>query len=44
MEIVTTLSCQWRNRILFQAVFFMGFGCWFHYDGAVGYPRHNDRL
>lgn len=44
MEIVTTLSRQWRNRILFQTVFFIGFGCWFYYDGAVGYPRHNDRL
>ncbi|MBI5394692.1 MAG: hypothetical protein HZA91_05270 [Verrucomicrobia bacterium] len=44
MEIVTTLSRQWRNRILFQTAFFVGFGLWFAYDGAVGYPRHNDRL
>ena len=44
MEIVTTLSRQWRNRILFQTVFFIGFGLWFFYDGVVGYPRHNDRL
>jgi len=44
MEIVTTLSRQWRNRILFQAVFFIGFGFWFFYDGWIGYPRHNARL
>ena len=44
MEIVTTLSRQWRNRMLLQTAFFFGFGLWFFYDGAISYPQHNARI
>ncbi|MBI5684229.1 MAG: hypothetical protein HZC54_04045 [Verrucomicrobia bacterium] len=44
MNIVTTISREWRNRMLIQAAFMVGFGLWFFYDGSVSYPKHNDRL
>ena len=44
MEIVTTLSRQWRNRMLLQTAFFTGFALWFFYDGTFTYPKHNERV
>lgn len=44
MTIVTTISREWRNRMLMQTAFLVGFGLWFFHDGGVTYPKHNDRV
>jgi hypothetical protein len=30
--------------MLLQTAFFIGFGLWFFYDGAISYPQHNRRI
>jgi hypothetical protein len=44
MEIVTTISTEWKRRMLMQTAFCVGFGLWFFHDGGVTYPRHNERI
>lgn len=44
MNVVTTISREWKNRMLMQMVFCVGFGLWFFYDGSVTYPKHNERI
>lgn len=44
MNIVTTVSREWKRRMLMQSAFCVGFGLWFFYDGGVTYPRHNERV
>lgn len=44
MNIVTNISREWRNRMLMQTAFLVGFGLWFFHDGGVTYPKHNDRV
>jgi hypothetical protein len=33
----------WKKQKLFVAVFLIGIGGWFFWDGAIGYPRSNER-
>jgi len=44
MNIVTKVSREWRNRMLMQTAFCVGFGLWFFHDGGVTYPKHNERI
>ncbi|MFA5189683.1 MAG: hypothetical protein WC740_03100 [Verrucomicrobiia bacterium] len=44
MNVVTTISREWRNRMLMQMAFCVGFGLWFFYDGSITYPKHNERI
>ncbi len=30
--------------MLLQIAFLVGFGLWFYYDGAITYPKHNERV
>jgi len=39
----TYVSKEWKRRILLMALFAFGAGCWFLYDGAIGYPKNNVR-
>jgi len=39
----THVSKEWKRRILLMALFAAGAGCWFLYDGAIGYPKNNVR-
>ncbi|MFA7002725.1 MAG: hypothetical protein WC429_01695 [Verrucomicrobiia bacterium] len=41
---MTTISREWRNRMLMQTAFCVGFGLWFFYDGSITYPKHNERI
>jgi hypothetical protein len=42
MNIVTTISREWRNRMLMQTTFLVGFGLWFFHDGGVTYPKRGE--
>jgi len=44
MNIATKISREWRNRMLMQTAFLVGFGLWFFYDGSITYPKHNERI
>lgn len=37
------ISPTWKKQKLFVALFFVGFGAWFWWDGLVAYPRSNER-
>ena len=44
MTTEATISSTWRNRQLMMTVFLIGFGLWFLYDGAIGYPSKNEQF
>ncbi|MCX6898232.1 MAG: hypothetical protein NT105_05985 [Verrucomicrobia bacterium] len=44
MNIVTRISHEWRNRMLMQTAFLVGFGIWFFRDGGIKYPEHNEHI
>lgn len=37
------ISPLWSKQKLFVSLFFIAVGCWFWWDGLVGYPRKNER-
>jgi hypothetical protein len=37
------VSSIWKKQKLFVALFVIGFGGYFFWDGAIGYPRQNER-
>jgi hypothetical protein len=43
MPLEARISQVWSMQKLFIALFFLGFGLWFFFDGAVKYPRSNVR-
>jgi len=43
MTLEARITPIWRKQKLFVAIFFIAFGCYFFWDGAIGYPRKNQR-
>jgi hypothetical protein len=43
MTLEARITPIWRKQKLFVAIFFIAFGGYFFWDGAVGYPRKNER-
>jgi len=43
MTLEARITPIWRKQKLFVAIFFIAFGGYFFWDGAVGYPRKNAR-
>jgi hypothetical protein len=41
MEIIAPISSMWRKQKFLLAFFLIAVGCWFFYDGLVGYPKKN---
>lgn len=41
--IVAVISKEWKQRMLLMMVVIAGAGCWFLYDGLLGYPQNNVR-
>lgn len=37
------ISKEWKQRMLLMTAIVAGAGCWFMYDGLVGYPNNNVR-
>ncbi len=37
------ISPLWSKQKLFVSLFFIAVGCWFWWDGLIGYPRKNER-
>lgn len=44
MELVASISLNYRWRLMAVGMMFLLFGVWFSYDGAVGYPKHNQKV
>jgi len=38
------ITSVWYKQKLFVALFLLGIGAWFYWDGFVGYPRSNERF
>jgi hypothetical protein len=43
MPTTARITPIWKKQKLFVGVFLLLFGAWFFWDGAVGYPRTNER-
>ncbi len=43
MTLEARITPIWRKQKLFVSIFFIAFGCYFFWDGAIGYPRKNER-
>lgn len=43
MSLTARITPIWKKQKLFVGVFLLVFGAWFFWDGAVGYPRVNER-
>lgn len=43
MSLTARITPVWKKQKLFVSVFLLLFGAWFFWDGAVGYPRTNER-
>lgn len=43
MSVTARITPIWKKQKLFVGVFLLLFGAWFYWDGAVGYPRTNER-
>ena len=43
MTLEARITPIWRKQKLFVAIFFIAFGGYFFWDGAIGYPRKNAR-
>ena len=43
MTLEARVTPIWRKQKLFVAVFMIAFGGYFFYDGAIGWPRSNER-
>jgi hypothetical protein len=41
--LVAVISKEWKQRMLLMTAIIAGAGCWFLYDGLVGYPNSNVR-
>jgi hypothetical protein len=42
-SITAVISKEWKQRMLLMTAIVAGAGCWFMYDGLVGYPKNNVR-
>jgi hypothetical protein len=42
MEIIAPISSMWRKQKFLLSFFLVAVGCWFFYDGLVGYPKKNE--
>lgn len=42
-SITAVISKEWKQRMLLMTLIVAGAGCWFLYDGLVGYPNNNVR-
>lgn len=43
MSLTARITPIWKKQKLFIALFLLAFGAWFFWDGAVKYPRTNER-
>lgn len=43
MSLTARITPIWKKQKLFVGLFLLLFGAWFFWDGAVGYPRTNER-
>src|SRR4029434_1752563 len=44
MNLEARVTTIWRKQKLFIAVFLIGFGAYFFFDGAIAWPRSNERF
>jgi hypothetical protein len=44
MTLEARVTPIWRKQKLFVALFMIAFGGYFFYDGAIGWPRNNERF
>jgi hypothetical protein len=44
MNLEARVTSIWRKQKLFIAVFLIGFGAYFFFDGAIAWPRSNERF
>jgi hypothetical protein len=44
MSVTARITPIWRKQKLFVGIFLLGFGAYFFWDGAVGWPRSNERF
>src|SRR5688572_24567991 len=44
MSLIARITPIWRKQKLFVAVFLLGFGAFFFWDGLVRWPRANERF
>src|SRR4051812_21141137 len=38
------ITSVWYKQKLFVALFLLGIGAWFYWDGLIGYPRSNEHF
>jgi hypothetical protein len=43
VSVIARITPIWKKQKLFVGVFLMLFGAWFFWDGAIKYPRSNER-
>ena len=44
MPVEARITSVWYKQKLFVALFLIGIGGWFYWDGLIGYPRSNERF
>jgi hypothetical protein len=44
MNLEARVTPIWKRQKLFIAILLIGYGAYFYYDGAVGWPRNNERF
>ncbi|HET6409321.1 MAG TPA: hypothetical protein VFG14_15650 [Chthoniobacteraceae bacterium] len=44
MTLEARVTPIWKKQKLFVALFMIAFGAYFYYDGAIGWPRNNERF
>jgi hypothetical protein len=44
MTLEARVTPIWKKQKLFVALFMLAFGAYFFYDGAIGWPRNNERF
>ncbi len=43
MPVIARISALWSKQKLFIALFFLAVSGWFYFDGAINWPRQNER-
>lgn len=43
MTVEARITSVWKKQKLLLAILLIGFGAWFAFDGAIGYPQSNKR-